>query len=153
GGGGGGGSRNNSDADNQASAGAPGGGIILFRAGSLTGTATLTANGANAYAGTLNDAGGGGGAGGTVVVLSAAGGEGGLTVQARGGTGGNAWTAQAFSLAQRHGPGGGGGGGTVYLSGAASISVTGGLNGITLNPGVAYGATAGTAGTPVTNAQ
>lgn len=153
GGGGGGGSRNNSDADNQASSGGAGGGIIFIRAGSLIGTATLTANGATAYAGTANDAGGGGGAGGSVVVLSAGGGEGGLTVQARGGTGGNAWTAQAFALSQRHGPGGGGAGGAVYLSGAGSISVTGGLNGITLNPGVAYGATAGTAGTAVTNAQ
>jgi uncharacterized repeat protein (TIGR01451 family) len=153
GGGGGGGSRNNSPGDNQASSGAAGGGIIFIRAGSLTGTATLTANGATAYAGTLNDAGGGGGAGGTVVVLSAGGGEGGLTLQARGGTGGNAWTAQPFALNQRHGPGGGGGGGVVYLTGAASISVTGGANGITLNPGVAYGATAGTAGVAVTNAQ
>ncbi len=153
GGGGGGGSRNNSDGDNQASSGAAGGGLIFIRAGSLTGTATLTANGATAYAGTANDAGGGGGAGGTVVVLSAGGGEGGLTVQARGGTGGNAWTSHAFALTERHGPGGGGAGGAVYLSGAAAIDVSGGANGVTLNPGVAYGATSGTAGTSVTNAQ
>ncbi len=153
GGGGGGGSRNNSDGNNQASSGGAGGGIIFIRAGSLSGTATLTANGATAYAMTPNDAGGGGGAGGTIVVLSAGGGEGGLTVQARGGTGGNAWASQPFSLADRHGPGGGGAGGTVFLSGAASISVTGGVNGLTLSPGVAYGATAGTAGTSVTNAQ
>ena len=39
------GSRNNSDSDNQASGGAAGGGIIFIRADSLTGTATLTANG------------------------------------------------------------------------------------------------------------
>ena len=153
GGGGGGGSRNNTPGDNQASSGAAGGGIIFIRAGSLTGTATLSANGATAYAGTLNDAGGGGGAGGTVVVLSAGGGEGGLTIQARGGGGGNAWSGQPFALADRHGPGGGGGGGVVYLTGAASINVTGGANGITLTPGVAYGATPGTAGTAVTNAQ
>src|SRR5207237_9671567 len=108
-----------------------GGGIIFIRAGSLSGTATLTANGATAYAGTLNDAGGGGGAGGTIVVLSAGGGEGGLTVQARGGTGGNAWTAQVFSLSDRHGPGGGGAGGVVYLRGAGSISGLGGGNGTT----------------------
>ena len=153
GGGGGGGSRNDTPGDNQASSGAAGGGIIFIRAGSLSGTATLTANGATAYAATLNDAGGGGGAGGTVVVLSAGGGEGGLAVQSRGGTGGNAWTIHAFALAERHGPGGGGGGGAVYLTGAASITVTGGLNGLTLNPGVAYGATPGTAGTAVINAQ
>ena len=33
----------------------------------------------------------------------------------------------------------------------ASISVTGGTNGLTVNPGVAYGATPGAAGTSVTN--
>jgi uncharacterized repeat protein (TIGR01451 family) len=153
GGGGGGGSRNNSNGDNQASSGAAGGGIVFFRAGSLSGTATLSANGANAWNGTANDSGGGGGAGGAIVVLSAGGGEGGLTVQTRGGTGGNAWTAQAFALNQRHGPGGGGGGGVVFLTGAASINVSGGANGITLNPGVAYGATSGTVGIAVTNAQ
>lgn len=154
GGGGGAGSRNNSDTDNQASAGAAGGGIVYIRAGSLSGTATLTANGASAYNGTANDAGGGGGAGGTIVVLSAGGGEGGLSVQARGGNGGNAWTSHAFALTERHGPGGGGGGGVVYLSGAASINVSGGVNGTTLNtPAVAYGATSGTAGVAITNAQ
>ena len=127
GGGGGAGSRNNSDGDNQASAGAAGGGIIFIRAYSLTGTATLTANGANAYNGTANDAGGGGGAGGSIVVLAANGGEGGLTLQANGGRGGDAWDSDPYSLADRHGPGGGGGGGVVLISGAAaSISVTGG---------------------------
>ena len=154
GGGGGAGSRNNSDGDTQASAGAAGGGIIFIRAGSLTGTATLSANGAAAYDATLNDAGGGGGAGGTVVVLSAGGGEGGLTIQARGGKGGNAWQIHAFALIERHGPGGGGGGGIVYLTGAAAINVSGGLNGTTLTtPSVAYGATPGAAGIAVTNAQ
>ena len=59
----------------------------------------------------------------------------------------------AYSLADRHGPGGGGGGGVVLVSGTpASISVAGGTNGLTLNPGVAYGATPGTVGTSVTNA-
>ncbi len=153
GGGGGAGSRNNSDSDNQASSGAAGGGIIFIRADSLTGTATLTANGASAYNGTSNDAGGGGGAGGTIVILAANGGESGLTLQANGGRGGDAWDTQPYSLADRHGPGGGGGGGVVLVSGApASISVTGGANGTTLTPGVAYGATPGTAGTSATNA-
>ncbi len=91
GGGGGAGTRNNSDTDNQASGGAAGGGIIFIRADSLTGTATLTANGMAAYNGTANDAGGGGGAGGAIVVLAANGGESGLTLQANGGRGGNAW--------------------------------------------------------------
>jgi len=153
GGGGGAGSRNNSDGDNQASAAAAGGGIIIIRAYALSGTATLTANGASAYNGTANDAGGGGGAGGTIVVLSANGGEGGLTLQANGGAGGNAWASQAYSLGNRHGPGGGGGGGVVLVSGTpASVSTLGAAGGTTLNPGVSYGATAGAAGFSVTNA-
>jgi uncharacterized repeat protein (TIGR01451 family) len=153
GGGGGAGSRNNSDLDNQASSGAAGGGMIFIRADSLTGTATLTANGTNAYIGTSNDAGGGGGAGGTIVVLTANGGESGLTLQANGGRGGDAWDSQPYSLADRHGPGGGGAGGVVFVSGAAaSISTLGGGNGTTLTPGVAYGATPGAAGTSSTNA-
>ncbi|MGD0567241.1 MAG: C25 family cysteine peptidase [Candidatus Sulfotelmatobacter sp.] len=152
GGGGGAGTRNNSDGDNQASGGAAGGGIIIIRTYALSGTATLQANGVSAYNGTANDAGGGGGAGGSIVVLSANGGESGLTLQANGGNGGNAWATEAFTLANRHGPGGGGGGGVVLVSGTpASISVTGGTNGLTENPGVAYGATAGAAGTSVTN--
>jgi uncharacterized repeat protein (TIGR01451 family) len=152
GGGGGAGSRNNSPGDNQASSGAAGGGIVIIRAGSLSGTATISASGAAAYNGTLNDAGGGGGAGGSIIVTSQAGGTSGLTVVAHGGRGGDAWDAQAFSLAQRHGPGGGGGGGVVLLSGsAASIDVSGGASGTTLTPGVPYGATSGTSGTTVTN--
>ncbi len=153
GGGGGAGTRNNSDGDTVASGGAAGGGIIIIRTYALSGTATLSANGAAAYIGTANDAGGGGGAGGTIVVLSANGGEGGLTLQAKGGRGGDAWDSQAYSLANRHGPGGGGGGGAILVSGApASISVVGGTSGTTLNPGVPYGATGGAAGTSVTNA-
>jgi len=153
GGGGGAGTRNNSDGDNQASGGATGGGIIIIRANALSGTATFSANGASAYNGTANDAGGGGGAGGTIVILSANGGEGGLTLQANGGNGGNAWQSQGFSLGNRHGPGGGGGGGVVFVSGTpASASVAAGSNGLTLNPGVSYGATSGTAGFSVTNA-
>ncbi len=153
GGGGGAGTRNNSDGDNQASAGATGGGIIIIRTYGLSGTATLTANGSSAYNLTANDAGGGGGAGGSIVVLSANGGEGGLTLQANGGNGGNAWAIQPYSIGNRHGPGGGGGGGVILVSGApAAISVAGGANGLTLNPGVSYGATPGAAGTSVINA-
>ncbi len=100
GGGGGAGTRNNSDTDNQASGGAAGGGMIFIRADSLTGIATMTANGAAAYNGTANDAGGGGGAGGTIVVLAANGGESGLTLQANGGRGGNAWQAEAYTLGE-----------------------------------------------------
>jgi len=152
GGGGGAGSRNN-DVNTQASSGSAGGGIIMIRAGSLTGIATITANGVAAYNATANDAGGGGGAGGSVLILSGGGGEGGLTIQAHGGRGGDAWDTQAYSNANRHGPGGGGGGGAVLLSGAAaSIDVSGGANGVTLTtPSVPYGATSGAAGISATN--
>jgi uncharacterized repeat protein (TIGR01451 family) len=153
GGGGGAGTRNNSDGDTQASGGATGGGIIIVRANLLTGTATLTANGINSYNGTANDAGGGGGAGGSIVVLSATGGESGLTLNANGGTGGDAWASEAYTLGNRHGPGGGGGGGAVFVSGTPeSISVLGAASGTTENPGVTYGSTAGANGTKVTNA-
>ena len=153
GGGGGAGTRNNSDGDNLASSGSSGGGIIFIRADSLTGTGTLTANGANAYNGTANDAGGGAGAGGTIVVLSANGGESGLTLQANGGSGGNAWSTDPYSLGDRHGPGGGGGGGVIFVSGTpAGSSLSGGASGLTLNPGVPYGSTAGTSGAVTTNA-
>ncbi len=153
GGGGGAGTRNNSDGDGLASSAAGGGGIIFIRANSLTGSGTLTANGASAYNGTANDAGGGGGAGGSIIVLAANGGESGLTLQANGGRGGDAWDSQAYSLGNRHGPGGGGAGGVVFVSGAAAgISVNGGTSGTTLTPGVPYGATAGSAGTSATNA-
>jgi uncharacterized repeat protein (TIGR01451 family) len=151
GGGGGAGSSNNNP-NTQSSSAAAGGGMVMIRAGSLTGSATITANGAAAYNATLNDAGGGGGAGGSIVILSGGGGEGGLTVNAQGGRGGDAWDTQPFNLPDRHGPGGGGGGGVVLLSGAAaSINVTGGANGVTLNPGTPYGATAGAAGVSATN--
>jgi uncharacterized repeat protein (TIGR01451 family) len=151
--GGGAGTRNNSNGDNQASNASAGGGIVILRAESMTGTATITANGLNAYNGTANDAGGGGGAAGSIVIVSGAGGESGLTVSAQGGNGGNAWASQAFTLANRHGPGGGGGGGAVFISAApASLNVSGGSNGTTLNPGVSYGATPGVAGISATNA-
>ena len=154
GGGGGAGTRNNSDGDTQASSGSPGGGIIFIRTESITGTGTLSANGANAYNGTANDAGGGGGAGGTIVVLTSKGGESGLTLSANGGSGGDAWLTQAFALGQRHGPGGGGGGGVIFVSGTpAASSVSGGASGLTLNtPSVTYGSTAGNAGTSTVTA-
>jgi uncharacterized repeat protein (TIGR01451 family) len=153
GGGGGAGTRNNSNTDNQASGGSAGGGIIVIRAYALAGTATLTANGANAYNDTANDGGGGAGAGGSIVVLSANGGESGLTLQANGGVGGDAWGVEPFTLGNRHGPGGGGGGGVLIVSGTpASTSVNGGANGTTETPGVPYGSTPGAAGIVMSNA-
>jgi uncharacterized repeat protein (TIGR01451 family) len=163
GGGGGAGTTNNGSAadatgnvlaDNVAAAngyyssGANGGGIIIIRALQATGTATLTANGFNAY-NTGRDGSGGGGAGGSVLVTTQVGTLSGLTAQAKGGNGGSAWILQppAGDSGERHGPGGGGGGGYILLStAAASTSVTGGQNGVTTTSLDDYGAQPGAPG-------
>ena len=130
------------------SSGADGGGIIIIRALQATGTATLTANGFTA-ANTGRDGGGGGGAGGSVLFTTQMGVLTGLTIQAKGGNGGNPWllTAPAGDPGERHGPGGGGGGGYILLSSAAaSTDVTGGVNGLTTTALSTFGALPGTAG-------
>jgi uncharacterized repeat protein (TIGR01451 family) len=130
------------------SSGANGGGVIIIRALQATGTATLTANGFTAY-NTGRDGSGGGGAGGSVLVSTQIGNLSGLTVQAKGGNGGNAWltTAPGGPPTQRHGPGGGGGGGYILLStAAASTDVSAGINGVTDSTNDAYGAQPGTVG-------
>jgi uncharacterized repeat protein (TIGR01451 family)/fimbrial isopeptide formation D2 family protein len=144
GGGGGGGTKNNSDGLTAASTGAAGGGIVMIRSASLSGTGTINVNGSNASDITLNDGGGGGGAGGSVVVITGSG-LAGLTVNARGGDGGDAWRTQSpgGTPGERHGPGGGGGGGAILLSGTgASTSVTGGASGVTTTALDTYGTTA-----------
>jgi len=163
GGGGGAGTSNNGSAadatgtvlaDNTAAAngyyssGANGGGIIIIRAMQATGSATLTANGFNA-ANTGRDGSGGGGAGGSVLFTTQTGTLSGLTVQAKGGNGGNAWIQQAAGgdPGERHGPGGGGGGGYILLStAAASTNVSGGTNGVTTTALDDYGAQPGSVG-------
>ena len=130
------------------SSGANGGGIIIIRAMQATGSATLTANGFTAY-NTGRDGSGGGGAGGSVLFSTQLGDLSGLTIQAKGGNGGNAWltTAPGAAPSQRHGPGGGGGGGYILLSSAAaSTDVSGGANGLTTTSNDPYGAQPGTAG-------
>ena len=147
GGGGGSGTTNNgtgSPAGGFASSGVAGGGLVMIRAGSITGTGTISANGSNADTTTIsNDASGGGGAGGSVLVYSNAGSVGSLSIQANGGNGGN----NTGGGTGPHGPGGGGGGGFVATSGGASISVNGGAAGTTVNGINNYGATAGGLGT------
>ncbi|HEX2834088.1 MAG TPA: C25 family cysteine peptidase [Thermoanaerobaculia bacterium] len=153
GGGGGAGARNNSSGI--ASSGAAGGGIVLVRAGRLTGTGTITANGADAFNDTANDGGGGGGAGGSIVVLTRGGTFSGLTVRANGGRGGDAWRTQAPGVypGERHGPGGGGGGGYIALNGTPAVSsVTGGASGITTTASDTFGAQPGAVGNVVLTA-
>ena len=149
GGGGGGGSRNNTPGVVAAASGGAGGGMIFIRAGSISGTGTLSARGADAYNDTLNDGGGGGGAGGSVLFWVKVGTLTGLTVNANGGEGGDAWRTQApnGTPGERHGPGGGGGGGVVLLSSAATaVTVAGGGNGITTTANDAYGSAPGAVG-------
>jgi uncharacterized repeat protein (TIGR01451 family) len=130
------------------SSGANGGGTIIIRALQVTGTATLTANGFTAY-NTGRDGAGGGGAGGSVLFTVQSGVLTGLTVQAKGGNGGNTWltTAPAGDPGERHGPGGGGGGGFILLSSAAaSTDVSAGQGGVTTTANDDYGAQPGTPG-------
>ncbi len=162
GGGGGAGSRNNSSTI--AASGAVGGGIVMLRAATLSGAGTVTANGADAYNLTLNDGGGGGGGGGSIIVSlpGAVNYTGALSLNARGGRGGDAWALQAVGTIcgsapcdtdNRHGPGGGGGGGYVATIWGGAANVAGGTNGTTTNAGAptnVYGATPGTAGTSTT---
>ena len=107
------------------SSGAPGGGTVVIRARSVTGTGVIDIRGGNGY-NVANDAGGGGGEGGALILQTSDGGS--ATVEAGGGDGGNAWGAQAGTLSDRHGPGGAGGGGFVAFS-PASFSLTANVNG------------------------
>lgn len=161
GGGGGAGSTNNGTGSLGAatSSGAAGGGMILINTASISGTSTFNANG-NDGLNPLNDGAGGGGAGGSVYVYSTApAGLANITINAKGGKGGDAWPTQADDGTANngnpeHGPGGGGGGGFVYTNGSinGSSSLVGGLAGITTTSNYNYFATAGTSGVSSTAA-
>ncbi|MGH9715328.1 MAG: C25 family cysteine peptidase [Candidatus Acidiferrales bacterium] len=130
------------------SSGTAGGGIVIFRAGSVTGTGTITSNGQNALD-IENDGGGGGGAGGSILVYANSGSLTGLTAIADGGNGGNTWPDKAPETfpGNRHGPGGGGGGGMIFTSSApGSADVSGGAPGVSTLADDAYGATNGQPG-------
>ncbi|BAZ42625.1 hypothetical protein NIES4101_85940 [Calothrix sp. NIES-4101] len=131
GGGGGGGDTN--DQSRPSGAGGGGGGMVLIRAGSISGSGTINAKGADGIdspAGALPDAGGGGGAGGTVLVTTQTGNASGLTIVATGGIGGD---LNENNTTETDGPGGGGGGGTVYTTGGATVNVSGGAPGLIVN--------------------
>jgi LPXTG-site transpeptidase (sortase) family protein len=124
------------------SSGQPGGGIVMVRAGTVTGSGTINARGRSAYRVTTSpnanaiyevnwDGGGGGGAGGSVVVIAQNPSTPTLTINAQGGDGGNTNHQRAGSPPP-HGPGGGGGGGVVYTSfpiANAANAVLGGIHG------------------------
>lgn len=147
GGGGGAGDTNNSTADaasyvnqgmacaqaDQCSSGAAGGGVVIIRAGAVTGSGVIDARGAHGY-NVTNDAAGGGGAGGSVVIETTNGGN--ATINVTGGDGGNAWAGAGGWPGARHGPGGAGGGGFIaYAPTAMAViaSVNGGAPGQTMN--------------------
>jgi hypothetical protein len=140
GGGGGAGSMNNNTG--QAS-GAPGGGAVMIRTGTLSGTGTISANGGTFTTSSTNDSTGGGGAGGTIQ-LFAQNRTGNIVASARGGNG-----ISNTGGGSSHGPGGGGGGGVVVSNVTLTTNVAGGSAGTTANGaayGVNYGATNGSAG-------
>ncbi len=126
-GGGGGAGDNNNNSQAIESSGANGGGLVLIRAGRLTGSGAISARGARAADNPLNDGAGGGGAGGSVAVIAGIWSPGSLQINVAGGRGGDAWPTGGSA----HGSGGGGAGGVVIRSGAASVTNSGGPNGIT----------------------
>ncbi|MBC8053701.1 MAG: gliding motility-associated C-terminal domain-containing protein [Sphingobacteriaceae bacterium] len=114
GGGGGGGDANNALSGVK---GGVGGGIILINVGQIVGTGVIRANGGDGAAGIQGsqpDGAGGGGAGGTVYIKVSDPIPGGvLTVEAKGGNGGN---TRGDIGTNEHGPGGGGGGGEIFYA-------------------------------------
>jgi len=142
GGGGGGGHQNNHVGTN----GAPGGGIVIISANRITGNGNaIRANGASNTATTGQDGAGGGGGGGTLL-LQTPNFTGPVTLEARGGNGGDIQPNPC------HGPGGGGGGGVIYhsiatLPGAVTARVDSGTPGSVLGgPCGNYGASPGAGG-------
>ncbi|GAB3875074.1 hypothetical protein GCM10028824_29510 [Hymenobacter segetis] len=151
GGGGGAGSTNNGTGtpnNGFASSGAAGGGIVLVRTGTLTGTGSILANGANANNTVGNDGSGGGGAGGSILVTATNNQATSLALSANGGTGGTNDGQGTQNAAALHGPGGGGGGGVILTNGVTATTATtnGAANGTTLPGPVAFGSEAGATG-------
>lgn len=146
GGGGGAATTNNATgplAKGGSSSGAQGGGAILVRARSITGSGSFLADGGTFNAGVTNDGTGGGGGGGTIQIVAGSS-NASITARANGGNGMSNTGGGA-----PHGPGGGGGGGSVVSTVSVSAIVNGGANGTTSansSFGSAYGATAGQAG-------
>jgi uncharacterized repeat protein (TIGR01451 family) len=124
--------------------GGPGGGIVLVRTGTISGTGTILAQGVIGTKGDSTDAGGGGGAGGSVAVAARSGSFAGLSINVSGGNGSDA-------TYREHGPGGGGGGGLVAYGGGAtglpSSTIAGGAAGFDLsNPPNNHGSMPGSLG-------
>ncbi len=149
---GGGGGAANANNNSTAGSGAAGGGLVFINATNITGTGTIEARGGRGLDSNIgypagNDGAGGGGGGGTIVLRTATPSIPGLTLDVRGGDGGDVITANA------HGPGGGGGGGAIYTDAAVGSSlVDGGTAGFFYSttspppPPIHHGATDGGSG-------
>jgi hypothetical protein len=147
GGGGGAGDANNG----VAGSGGLGGGIVMVRAGSITGTGTISARAANGVDTPTDDGGSGAGAGGSIIIDAKSGSLAGISLNASGGKGGDTHTVSVNSY--DFGPGGGGGGGVIISAlPLGTATVTGGNYGLTKNgtlgvtTGVPRGAEVGTNG-------
>lgn len=104
------------------SSGGAGGGVVIIRANSLTGTGTIDVRGVAGLS-VGRDGAGGGGAGGTVYITANNDTGASISVQGSGGPGGYA----TFGLA--HGPGGGGGGGVLVRKTTVDPLITYDLSG------------------------
>jgi hypothetical protein len=139
GGGGGAGDANNG----VAGSGGLGGGIVLIRAGTITGTGAISARARDGVVTPTDDGGSGAGAGGSIFIDAKSGSLAGITLNASGGKGGDTNTKTTVSY--DFGPGGGGGGGVIFSSlPVSSATVTGG------QPGKSFNGQLGTATTGVT---
>jgi PKD repeat protein len=140
--GGGGGSGHNKDGSN--SKGGNGGGIVIIKANNLEGNnRAIIANGGTAVL-VDGDGAGGGGAGGTIA-LEVKRITGSLTLEAKGGNGGNANSTANYDF----GPGGGASGGRAILSNSSpsvAINVAGGVAGKNITTFSTQTATNGGAG-------
>jgi hypothetical protein len=152
GGGGGAGTSNDgtgSPSNGLASSGAPGGGIVIVMATTISGTGTIDVSGGFGNSTVQNDGAGGGGAGGSAMIFASTGNLTNLKVNANGGNGGSNETGGGAS----HGPGGAGGGGVIYSNSALSAASTanGGISGSTSGNTTNYGAGNGTSGSSTQN--
>ncbi len=116
--------------------GGHGGGIVFIHANTITGNGhAISANGKQGGP-AVSDGASGGGAGGTIIMDILTGYTGSLSIQARGGNGGN--ENDGGNSGRCYGAGGGGGGGVIYftgtLPGGITTNVTGGAAGLELSP-------------------
>jgi uncharacterized repeat protein (TIGR01451 family) len=147
GGGGGAGDANNG----VAGSGGLGGGIIMIRAGTITGNGTISARARDGVVTPTDDGGSGAGAGGSILILAKSGSLASISLDASGGKGGDTNTARPIAF--DFGPGGGGGGGAIFSSIPTGVArVNGGDPGKSFNGqlggtmGVTRGATVGSPG-------